>query len=126
MSHVLIVDDNPDNVAVMAQMLTMQGIPHTTLLDPTQVTGFLEQNKMIDLIFLDLEMPKLNGYQVLESIKSNSKLSHILVVAHTVHTAEIQTARASGFDGFLAKPLNIDEFQSQLEAILAGQAIWVS
>ncbi|MEO1288285.1 MAG: response regulator [Chloroflexota bacterium] len=126
MSHVLIVDDNPDNVAVMAQMLTMQGIPHTTLLDPTQVTGFLEQNKMIDLIFLDLEMPKLDGYQVLESIKSSSKLSHILVVAHTVHTAEIQTTHASGFDGFLAKPLNIDEFQSQLEAILAGQAIWVS
>ncbi len=122
--HALIMDDNPDNVAVLAQMLSMEGIDSTCLEDPTQLQAALLGLPKTQVIFLDLEMPKLNGYQMFNQLRSIDRFKDVPIVAYTVHVSEINTARKLGFHSFLAKPLDQDNFPEQLAHILKGEHVW--
>jgi CheY-like chemotaxis protein len=118
------MDDNPDNVAVLAQMLSMEGIESTCLEDPTQLEAALRGLPKTQVIFLDLEMPKLNGYQMFNQLRSIDRFKDVPIVAYTVHVSEINTARKLGFHSFLAKPLDQDYFPEQLAHILKGEPVW--
>jgi two-component system cell cycle response regulator DivK len=78
----------------------------------------------IDVVFLDLEMPNYDGFNLLTDLKADARLSHVQIIAYTVHTSEIDEARQAGFDGFLGKPLDIKRFPDQLERILNRQPVW--
>lgn len=121
--HALIVDDNPYNTEVLEHLLTSLGNSFTTLQDPMRLEDVVTELKQVDIVFLDLEMPKRNGYQMLQILKDDLGLS-IPVVAYTVHTGEMDEARALGFDGFLGKPLDPRRFADQLDRLLAGEPVW--
>jgi len=123
-NRALIVDDNADNVGVLEEMLTLEGVEYTSLHDPNQVGGVM--NNRYDVVFLDLEMPDINGYEVLEQLKASTQFAKVPIVAYTVHVSEINAARNRGFDSFLGKPLDVDLFPAQLQKILNGQQIWVT
>src|SRR3954463_12965314 len=99
--HALIVEDNNHNMHILSSLLAEQGITHTAVLDPLALSGLLETIEPTDVIFVDLEMPSMSGYDVLQMIKSDVRFGDIPVVACTVHISEITTAHAQGFDGFL-------------------------
>jgi two-component system cell cycle response regulator DivK len=122
--HALIVEDNTRNMQILSNLLAEQGITHTGVLDPLLLTEVFKTIEHPDVIFLDLEMPGLDGYDVLRMIKSDNRFSGVFVVACTVHTAEITTAHEQGFDSFLGKPLDPDRFPDQLERILRGESVW--
>jgi CheY-like chemotaxis protein len=124
MSHALIIDDDRGNLGVLKELLTMEQITYTALNDSTKAQAVLDQADSIDVVILDLGMPNLNGYQVLELIRQYPHMAQVPVVACTVHTGEAQTARQAGFHSFISKPLNIDQFGDQLKRILAGESIW--
>src|SRR5215468_9969231 len=94
--HALIIDDNSDNTGVLAQLLSLEGVGYTGVLDTRQLDSVLQGLKQVDVIFLDLEMPNADGYTVLRKNKANSKLSAVPVVAYTVHISEINNARRVG------------------------------
>ncbi len=121
--HALIIDDNPYNVEVLEHLLTSLGNSFTTLQDPMMLEDVVTRPEQIDIVFLDLEMPKRDGYQMLHILRDDLGLS-IPVVAYTVHTSEMDEARALGFDGFLGKPLDPMRFADQLRRLLAGQSVW--
>ena len=121
--HALIIDDNPYNVEVLEHLLTSLGNSVTTLQDPMKLEDVVTKPEQIDIVFLDLEMPKRDGYQMLHILRDDLGLS-IPVVAYTVHTSEMDEARALGFDGFLGKPLDPRRFADQLSRLLAGQSVW--
>jgi len=79
----------------------------------------------VSLIFLDLEMPGLNGYEVVQQLKGDERFRHIPVIAYTVHVSEVQTARNYGFNGFIGKPLDADLFPEYLQKMMAGEEVWV-
>src|SRR5690349_21517971 len=118
-THALIIDDNVDNIGVLAELLTFYGMTYTQIEDPTEVSAALSKLEKLDVIFLDLEMPSLNGYDVIEMLKHDANHKDVPVVAHTVHTNEINNARQIGFHSFLAKPLDADRFSDQLKCILS-------
>jgi CheY-like chemotaxis protein len=124
MPHALIIDDNVGNVKVLAGLLAVEGVTQTQIFNPTQLGDALKAAPRPDVIFLDLEMPALNGYDVLAQIKGRADLSSVPVVAYTVNTGEINTARQLGFHSFLSKPLNADRFPEQLRRILRGEPVW--
>lgn len=124
--HALIVDDNANNLGVLAEMLSLEGVNYTKVLNPNLLEGILNEMSQLDVIFLDLEMPDIDGYTILEYLKSDERFQQIPVVAYTVHVSEINTARKLGFHSFLGKPLDADRFPSQLAKILRGERVWAT
>ncbi len=122
--HALIVDDNVDNSAILAQMLSMEGIQSTRVKEPTKLESLLPSLPATQVVFLDLEMPKLNGYALFNNLRSTAQFQHVPIVAYTVHVSEINTVRNLGFHSFLAKPLDQDQFPEQLARILKGEHVW--
>ncbi len=122
-SYALIIDDDAYSVHIMERLLDQQDIAYTSVKDPTQLSSVLQTLEHIDVIFLDLEMPHLDGYEVLGILKKHFG-ENVPIVACTVHTAEIHTTRKLGFYSFVAKPLDFNRFPEQLRRIMAGTPVW--
>jgi CheY-like chemotaxis protein len=120
----LIVDDNPNNLGVLVQLLTIEGIDATGLQDPARLSAVLKNASDFDVVFVDLEMPGVDGYSVLDHLRADKRFQETPIVAYTVHTSEINAARNRGFHSFLAKPLDAERFPDQLSRILRGEPVW--
>lgn len=120
----LIIDDDAKNVAVLAGLLSQQAVDAIKVLHPNQLNSVLEDVEQVDVVFLDLEMPGMNGYEVLEVLKSDSRFRRVPIVAYTVHVSEINTAYEQGFHSFLGKPLDPDRFPEQLNRIFHNEPVW--
>src|SRR5262249_16595359 len=83
-------------------------------------------NPKPDLIFLDIHVKPYSGFQMLEMVRQIPSLKNVPVVAMTasVMNEEIQQLRVSGFNGCLAKPIDMDTFPDSVKRILHGEAIW--
>lgn len=123
MTHALIIDDNKFNLEVLARMLAMEGGTHTAVQDVALLENELEAVQQVDVVFLDLEMPKKDGYQMLEILREMLG-NAVPIVAYTVYANEINNARDVGFDGFIGKPLDPQRFPDQLHRILSGEQVW--
>jgi putative two-component system response regulator len=70
-AHALIIDDDAYSVHIIERLLDQQDIAYTSVKDPTQLTSVLQTLDQVDIIFLDLEMPHLDGYEALEILKNH-------------------------------------------------------
>jgi two-component system, cell cycle response regulator DivK len=122
--HALIVDDNNKNLSVLSRLLSKQGISCTEVMNPIHLDDILQNLSQVDIAFIDLELPEVTGYEILEKLKSDARFHSIPMVAYTVHVSEITVAHQQGFDSFLGKPLDADRFPDQLAKILRGEAVW--
>ena len=122
--HALIIDDDNYNVYIMERFLDRENIAYTAVTDATQLESIFQELPRIDIVLLDLEMPKRDGYEVIELLKQYIDMDIVPVIACTVHTAEINRTRRLGFSGFIAKPLDMDRFAEQIGRILAGESVW--
>ena len=121
--HALIIDDDAYNVYVMQCFLDRENISYTTITDTTTLSRILQHQMRIDVVFLDLEMPKQDGYEIIKVLKQRLPPG-VPIIACTVHTSEINKTRKYGFSGFIAKPLDMDRFPEQVGCILDGKPIW--
>lgn len=121
--HIIVIDDNSTGLKVMAQFLEAAGIGFTPVQDARKLAAVLEQTPRVDAVFLDLEMPAIDGFAVLDYLKNDLGLA-APIIAYTVHTSEINEAQRAGFDGFVGKPLSKSRFPEQLQRILNGQPVW--
>lgn len=124
--HVVIIDDLPDNAGVLAELVALEGISCTEVLDPRKLETVLNKLDHVDAFFLDLEMPDVDGYTIHGMLKQHPRFHAVPVVAYTVHVSEINTAYQMGFHSFLGKPLDSDQFPDQLARILRGERVWAS
>lgn len=121
--HALIIDDDAYNVYVMQRFLDKESISYTAITEMTHLETVLRQLQHVDMVLLDLEMPKRDGYEVINTLREYLDAS-VPIIACTVHTAEINRTRKLGFSGFIAKPLDMDRFPQQVHCILSGEPIW--
>ncbi|GAB1421667.1 hypothetical protein MASR2M15_18480 [Anaerolineales bacterium] len=119
----LIIDDHPHNRLVLEQLLNLSHIESISLPDLTNLAAILDDIGPVDMVFLDLEMPILNGYQVLAIIKQNHHYQSTHMIAYTVHISEVENVFDKGFDSFLGKPVSLEEFPQQILRILQGESI---
>jgi PAS domain S-box-containing protein len=114
---VLYIEDNPSNIQLVAMLLSRR--QHIRLLTAhTPELGVeLARTQQPDLILLDINMPGMNGYQVLEVFKSDTKVKGIPVVAVTANAMphDIQRGLAKGFADYLTKPLNLRQFMDTVD-----------
>lgn len=123
-AHALIVDDDANNLAILGELLAAEGVTSTRVQNPRTLPAVLQTLSRLDVVFLDLEMPGLNGYQVLAQLHNHPLSQRVPVVAYTVHVSEFTHARQVGFHSFLGKPLDADRFPEQLARILRGERVW--
>ena len=125
---VLIVEDNVRNYALLARLLVFLGVKQTEWKrSGWQVLEFARDTMpKVDLILLDIHLPEEDGYEVLERFRKDERFSKTLIVAVTadVSQANLNRAKLAGFDGFLAKPINVDLFPDQIRRVLQGESVW--
>jgi two-component system, cell cycle response regulator DivK len=127
-ARVLVVEDDPDNRIVISRLLSMAGVaPDSFVAIEGDAGAYLDgSGEAFDLVFLDLQLPKKDGYSVLADIRSAPARAATRVVALTANVSrrEIERCREAGFDGFIGKPIDGRRFSQLLKRILAGEAIW--
>lgn len=118
---ILIVDDFDDNRFIVRETLVFFSKQLTILeaADGLQALEVLKKNK-VDLIIMDLDMPEMNGFEALSEIRKNKKTKHLKVAASTASliTNGDDEFLEFGFDAYLPKPFDIDQFFVLLEKIL--------
>ena len=120
--HVLLyIEDNPSNLRLMARILKLR--EHIDLMTAQSSSFGLELAAIHhpDLILLDLNMPEMDGYEVLSLLRASDWGRDIPVIAVTAHAMpdDIERGRAAGFADYLTKPLDIPRFLAAVDAQLA-------
>jgi len=127
-AHVLIVEDNVRNYALLARLLSFMGVKQTEWKRSGWHVLEFAQDSMprVDLILLDIHLPEEDGYEVLARLRQDERFRDTRIVAVTADISNVNLARAqsAGFDGFLAKPINVDSFPDQIRRILRGESVW--
>ncbi|MBX3063220.1 MAG: response regulator [Anaerolineae bacterium] len=126
MTYALIVDDDINNLNVLGELLSLEGVAQTRIADPLKVDSALDELPKVDVVFLDLEMPGLDGYTLLNQLRGDKRYQDVPFVACTVHLNEIKNAKSNGFHSFIGKPLDADLFPAQLGRILKGDRVWIA
>jgi CheY-like chemotaxis protein len=114
--RILIVDDEPDCLFILENILTRAGYLVDKALGGDAALRKLGQ-KRYDLVLTDLAMPGTSGLEVIAAVKSDPGFAHIPVLATTAHVWEAiaDGAGAAGCDGFLNKPIHRKQVLSAVE-----------
>ena len=124
-SKILIVDDEPSNVSLLEHMMMQEGYEHLhSTTDPTQVLELFSKVKP-DLILLDLNMPKMDGFQVMEQLKERDPESRVPILVLTALKDEKTRWRAlrEGAKDFLCKPFELTEASFRIKNLLEMQML---
>jgi CheY-like chemotaxis protein len=118
-AEILLVEDNPRNLELMEYLLRAFG--HTTITARDGITGVqFAKDRRPDIILMDLQLPTLDGFEAARQIKEEPNLKEIPIVAVTASAmiGERNRILASGFDGYIAKPITPETFVTQVESFL--------
>jgi two-component system cell cycle response regulator DivK len=119
---VLLIDDEPDNLEVVAESLEFYGMTVETAANGQigleKVDAFLPS-----LILLDLSMPVMDGWQTLRRLKSNPVTQNTPIIALSAHAIVGDEDRAlnAGFDGYMTKPVSVPTLIEDLHTALKKQ-----
>jgi signal transduction histidine kinase/ActR/RegA family two-component response regulator len=117
--RVLIVDDNPDAVALLAEALTEAGHEVRTVGDGPSALALVE-SFVPEIAFLDIGLPVMDGYELAGLLRQIPSLAHVPLVALTGYAQEgdRQRALANGFVDHLTKPLRTEDVLSRIDQLL--------
>jgi|SRR5947208_6107281 len=118
-ARILVIEDNKDNLDLMSYLLSAYG--HTALKVTDGEEGLeVAQRELPDLVLCDVQMPKMDGYEVARRIRQGPPLSQLRLVAVTAFAmrGDRDKVMQAGFDGYIAKPIVPEEFVSQVEQFL--------
>ena len=104
---VLVVDDNPTNLKLLAYLLQAKGYDVRTAADAESALDVVRE-VMPALILMDLQLPGMDGLELTRHLKAAEATRHIIVIAVTAYamTGDEQRARAAGCDDYMAKPID--------------------
>ena len=117
--QVLVVDDEPDNLEVVAETLEYLGAQVKTALNGQEALEALEAF-MANLILTDLSMPVMDGWQMRANAKRNPAFAEVPIMALSAHAIVGDRERAieAGFNGYITKPVNINTLLDDIRAAL--------
>lgn len=131
--HILLVEDNEGDIFLTREALEEWKIINKISIarDGKEAINFLEKhrdfskNDLPDLILLDVNIPKKNGYEVLQQVKEDDALKHIPVIMLTTSSSEKDIMRSykNHANCFITKPVEVEEFLSTLAGI---KNFWIS
>jgi CheY-like chemotaxis protein len=120
-ARVLLVEDNPANLALMQYLLQAAGYTTLTATDGREGIA-VAQRESPDVILMDLQMPILNGYDAARQVKEIPALRGVPIIAVTAYAmvGDRDKILARGFDGYIAKPITPERFVSEVESFIGS------
>lgn len=119
-ARILVIEDNPDNLDLMTYVL--KGIGHDVLAATTGEDGIrIALEERPDLILCDIHLPDRNGMEVASVLRAAPVLREVPFVAVTAlaMVGDRERILAAGFDGYIAKPIEPEQFIPALGGFLA-------
>src|SRR5438477_1517202 len=123
-ASLLIVDDQEANVCLLEQTLSQAGYGRVTAtMDPHEVCA-LHRKHCYDLILLDLQMPGMDGFQVIEGLKTNDVDGYLPVLVITAQPGHKLRALQAGAKDFVAKPFDLVEVKTRIHNMLEVRLLY--
>lgn len=123
-ASILIVDDQQANVLLLEEMLRDAGYSHiASTIDPHAVCELHRKNRY-DLILLDLQMPVMDGFQVLDGLKAIEPHGYLPVLVITAQPGHKLRALAAGAKDFVSKPFDLVEVQTRIRNMLEVRLLY--
>jgi two-component system cell cycle response regulator DivK len=125
--EVLVVEDDAGGMAIIGVLMRHLGINayiNTTGDDVLALADAMPRKP--DMIFLDLNLPRTTGYEIIRKLRAVPRYQHVTIVAVTAQDAdtEIPKCKEAGFNGYIGKPISRIRFPKQLRRILNGEEVW--
>ncbi|HEY0142334.1 MAG TPA: response regulator [Thermoanaerobaculia bacterium] len=118
MPRILLVDDQRSNLRLLEQTLRRAGFAEvSTTIDPREVTALHLENDY-HLIVLDLQMPEMNGFEVLEQLQPIRPEHPVSILILSADASQTKQALAKGADSFLGKPFRLPEVVERVQGML--------
>ena len=113
---ILLVDDNPLSRELMRELLETSGHVIMEAVNGRNALDLIHRNRP-DLVFLDLQMPALDGFSVIRELRKDIRFQSLAVVAVTASAmlGTRERAIAAGFDSYIAKPIDLGEVEKLVE-----------
>ncbi len=123
-ASILIVDDQLTNVQLLEQLLSEAGYKRViSTLNPADVCA-LHRKHHYDLILLDLQMPGMDGFQVMEALKTNLTDGYLPVIVLTAQPAHKLRALQAGAKDFISKPFDLVEVKTRISNMLEVRLLY--
>ncbi len=121
-ANILVVDDTPANLRLLAGILTQQGYNVRPARDGNQALS-IAQSVALDLILLDINMPIMDGYEVCEKLKADANTRAIPVIFISALSDVLDKIKAFGVGGvdYITKPFQVEEVLARVETHLSLQ-----
>lgn len=117
MKRVLVVDDEPDIALICRLTLTLAGFEVDERGNGEDALSYLA-TETPDVVLLDLRLPDLSGWEVLDRLRDGGRLSDLSVILFSAHASAAQSAVEAGCVSFIAKPFTPDELVKEVEAAI--------
>ena len=121
---ILIVDDQESNISLLEQLLQEAGYNCVTTTKTPQEVCALHRINHYDLILLDLQMPVMDGFQVMEGLKADAVDSYLPVIVLTAQPAHKRRALQAGAKDFISKPFDLVEVKTRIHNILEVRLLY--
>lgn len=120
---ILLADDNLPSRELMREILEASGHIIVEAVNGRDALDLIRRNQP-ELVFLDLQMPVLDGFSVIRELRSDFRFRSLPVVAVTASAmlGDRERAIAAGFDSYIAKPINLGEVRKQVELLSSSDA----
>lgn len=123
-ARILIVDDQQANVQLLEQLLADAGYTQVSAtMNPTEVCA-LHRKNAFDVILLDLQMPVMDGFQVMEGLKTNIADDYLPVIVLTAQPGHKLRALAAGAKDFISKPFDLVEVKTRIHNMLEVRLLY--
>jgi len=124
MATIVVVEDNPDNMKLFRAVLRRSGHEVREFATGVGLAATLAGAKP-DLVLLDIQLPDLDGYEVLGELRAafGPELRVVALTAHSL-ASDRDRVELAGFDGFITKPIDVTEFPHQVARAVAGERIF--
>lgn len=121
---ILVVDDQDANVQLLEQLLREAGYTNVaSTTNPHEVCALHRKNRY-DLILLDLQMPGMDGFQVMEGLKTNDADSYLPVIVLTAQPGHKLRALKAGAKDFISKPFDLVEVKTRIHNMLEVRLLY--
>jgi DNA-binding response OmpR family regulator len=120
-ARILIVDDQASNLRLLEHTLHRAGfVSIVSTTNPLEV-GQLHQLEPFDLLILDVQMPRMNGFEVIDEVRITQDDSRVAILVITADPSQMVRAMEAGANGFLSKPFVLTEVQLRIRMLLESR-----